>query len=132
VDILSYLFRAIQSAPAINFNSLVLSVRDSLKKRRDATRVIHDILLLVDNPVAKTHIVHSANLNFTLVRNYLDFLLSKGYVEHDNTHANGFSRYALTERGRHLLEVLKEVETELYGLFPSDRRHQGRRARILQ
>jgi len=122
VDILSYLFRAIQSAPAINFNGLLLSVRDSLKKRRDATRVIH----------AKTHIVHSANLNFTLVRNYLDFLLSKGYVEHDNTHANGFSRYALTERGRHLLEVLKEVETELYGLFPSDRRHQGRRARILQ
>ena len=97
-------------------------LRDLLKKRRDATRVIHDILLLADSGVVKTQIVYQANLNFTLAKSYLDFLVSKGYLVFYNTDTDDLTHYSLTEKGQRLLKMLSDLEVELAGLFRTDRR----------
>ena len=75
-----------------------------------------------DSGVVKTQIVYQANLNFTLVKSYLDFLVSKGYLVFSDTDTDELTRYSLTEKGQRLLKMLSDLEAELAGLFPNDRR----------
>ena len=53
----------------------------ALSQRRDATRVIYDILSLARNRISKTQIVSRANLNFQLTGRYIRFLLAKGLIK---------------------------------------------------
>lgn len=91
-----------------------------MKHRRDATRVIHDILSLASGGLSKTRIVYRANLNFKLAELYLDFLLAKGYVAHGHSLGETAHGYELTDDGERLLQLLQQVESELDGLFPRD------------
>ena len=87
-------------------------------KRRDATKVIHDILTLAETGVPKTRIIYQANLNFTFAQPFFDFLISRGYIA---KHAPSEERavvYKLTQKGENLLKLLQQVETELRGFVP--------------
>ncbi len=79
--------------------------------RRDATRVIYDILTLGARGASKTQITFRANLSHKLVEKYTVFLVKKGLlgVESDFESA----RYCLTEKGSRLFHLLQEVEKEL-------------------
>ena len=90
-------------------------------KRRDSTRVIHDILLIAGHGIVKTQIVYRANLNSRLTELYLDFLTSKGYLSRHDSDGGVSTVYQLTEEGRMFLEVLRRVESQLEGLFPNSR-----------
>jgi len=81
--------------------------------RRDATRVIYDILTLGARGASKTQMIFRANLSHKLVQKYTVFLVKKGLlsVEAD---LEG-SRYFLTEKGGRLFHLLQEVEKELTG-----------------
>ena len=54
-------------------------------------------------------IMYRANLNFERFNRYFGDLLRKGFIEEINN-GNGRMSYKITERGEHLLEVLKKAE----------------------
>jgi len=85
----------------------------ALSQRRDATRVIYDILSLARNRISKTQIVSRANLNFQLTGRYIRFLLAKGLIK-ENFASRGFIAYDLTDRGERLRSLLNSVEDELF------------------
>jgi len=79
--------------------------------RRDATRVIYEILCLARGGASKTSITFKVNLSHKLVERYSIFLVKKGLLKLES--GNPGMRYFLTERGERLLELLREVEREL-------------------
>jgi len=84
--------------------------------RRDATRVIYEILLLGINGASKTHIIFKANLSYQLAERYVAFLMKKGLLATDSD-PSGLVKYYLTEKGHRLIRVLREVERELADLY---------------
>jgi predicted transcriptional regulator len=88
-----------------------------VRHRRDATRVIRDILALAADGHTKTGIVYRANLNFKLADTYLEFLLSKKYMTNSGYVDDPTRFYELTHDGRRLLLLLETVENELEDLF---------------
>jgi len=83
--------------------------------RRDATRVIYDILTLGARGSSKTQIIFQANLSHKLVQKYTVFLVKKGLLSIE-ADSEG-SRYFLTERGGRLFHLLQEVEKELNDFY---------------
>jgi predicted transcriptional regulator len=96
-----------------------------LKKRRDATRLIYDMLTLVRGGSAKTHVVYKANLNFRLAKRYFEFLTSNGYVTLQNPLKSARGPYRLTDKGEKLLALLRQVEKELHNMFSDDPEQLG-------
>ena len=68
-----------------------------------------DILETTLNPANKMRVMYKSNLNFQRFNQYFYDLLRKGFIEElDN--GNGRTVYKITDRGRTLLEVLKQAE----------------------
>jgi len=84
--------------------------------RRDATKVIYEILTLGLDGASKTHIIYKANLSFQLAEKYTFFLIKKGLLKTEKD-PEGLTRYWLTERGIRLLKLLRDVEQELGDFF---------------
>lgn len=87
-----------------------------MARRRDATRVIFDILWVVKRGVSKTQVMYKANLSFPLVQEYMSFLTIKALVE-TSIDVHGTATYQLTDKGTALLNLLSQVERELDGFF---------------
>jgi len=72
--------------------------------------IISDILKVAKDGVHKTRIVYKANLNFTLVDEYLDLLTEKGLVTRDN------GTIKTTERGKRYLETFRVLRFIMLGV----------------
>lgn len=90
--------------------------RTQLTRRRDATRVIYDILMLGRRGASKTEVIYKANLSFHLAERYISFLLARQHLQL-SIDGRGVRRYSLTAKGGHLLSFLVEIQKELEGLF---------------
>jgi predicted transcriptional regulator len=55
----------------------------------------------------KTQIMYKANLSFTQLNDYLDFLLNKGFIM--QTGSDGKEVYVITEKGVDFLQVHNEL-----------------------
>ncbi len=88
-----------------------------LRRRRDARRLIFEILWLARIGATKTQLVHQANLNFRLADSYIIFLTAKGLINQKKDN-NGSILFGLTVKGERLLGSLAVVEEELAGLCP--------------
>lgn len=88
-----------------------VSVLLNRRLRRDATRVIYEILSVATTGASKTSVIFKVNLSHKLVERYSVFLLKKGLLKMESEGAG--TRYLLTERGERLLGLLREVEREL-------------------
>jgi predicted transcriptional regulator len=90
-----------------------------LKRRRDATRIIYEILLQAEEGVSKTRAVYQTNVNFRLIREYLSFLVGDGFLR-IATNGEGVKMFTLTGKGNGLLELLVRLERELkaFRVFP--------------
>jgi predicted transcriptional regulator len=88
------------------------------RDRRDATRVISDILsaATVGSPI--TAIVNRVNLNYEIGKKYISFLNEHGMLSR-HLDPTGPVRYKLTDRGERLLCLIREIQRELADLFPS-------------
>ena len=84
----------------------------SKKKRRDSTRIIHEILLASKGGISKTKAVQKSNLNFHLMKEYLSFLLDKEYLERI-PHGSSHDQLKLTDKGGRLLDLLNQLEREV-------------------
>jgi predicted transcriptional regulator len=73
--------------------------------RRNDLDICADILKVAQTGAKKTRIVYQANLNFKIVKKYLDRLIDNGLLD-----PQGESKYYLTTpRGYDFLEQYKEL-----------------------
>jgi predicted transcriptional regulator len=87
----------------------------NLRSRRDATRVIYEILLQAATGASKTSIIFKVNLSHKLIECYSTFLLKRGLLRLES--AIEGNKYVLTDRGVRLLGLLEEVQKELEDFY---------------
>lgn len=83
-----------------------------LSNRRTELDIIHDILTLTIRPQKKTHIVYLCNLNFKIVKKYLNALITNGYLELQN------KLYTTTESGSTFLQDIQNARARIKRLVP--------------
>ncbi len=73
-----------------------------------------DILrvLAYKGPLKLTHIMYKANINCSLLKEYLDYLLKQGLVE-ERIIGKGIVVFAITQRGITVLKNFHELEQVL-------------------
>jgi len=75
--------------------------------RRGKTEIIKDILELCKIPVKKTNIVYQCNLNFMIVKKYLESCLNNGLLEEERIGRR--IMYTTTDLGRDTLDTLNQT-----------------------
>jgi predicted transcriptional regulator len=81
--------------------------RAKVSQRRSNIEIIADMLRVGENGAGKTEIMYSANMSYSQIQKYLDYLVSQGFVNRvsmDNT----MVAYQVTENG---LKLLKAIDT---------------------
>ncbi len=59
-----------------------------------------------------THIMYRANLSWTRLKRYIDFLITQGLLQEGNN--DGASVFMLTTKGKDVIGYFKRIEGELY------------------
>jgi len=82
--------------------------------RRSKLEMYVDIIkvLAQRGPLKLTHIMYKANVNCSILKEYLDFLLKQGLVE-ERTIGKRRVVYAVTQRGITVLKYFREIEQVL-------------------
>jgi len=68
-------------------------------------------------PLKLTHIMYKANVNCSVLKQYLDFLIQQNLVEEQALHKKRNQTrvvYAITERGRTALKYFRELNNALH------------------
>jgi predicted transcriptional regulator len=78
-----------------------------------------DILKVLarNGPLKLTHIMYKANVNCSVLKQYLDFLIQQNLVEEQTSQKKRHKTrvvYAITERGRTVLKYFGEVNRALH------------------
>ncbi|HML02893.1 MAG TPA: winged helix-turn-helix domain-containing protein [Candidatus Bathyarchaeia archaeon] len=82
--------------------------------RRSKLEMYVDILKVLSHrgPLKLTHIMYKANVNCSVLKQYLDFLIQQTLVE-ERTLGKKRTVYAITERGVTVLKHFRELKTVL-------------------
>ena len=82
--------------------------------RRSKLEMYVDILkvLAQRGPLKLTHVMYKANVNCSVLKEYLDFLIKQGLVE-ERTVGKRRVVYAITQRGITVLKYFRELEQVL-------------------
>ena len=88
-------------------------------KKRERLQVINDILRVIrdnKNKVKPTHLLYKSNLSHQMMKDYLNELLGKGFIEETQEGSNKF--YCLTDKGFKYLNEFSVVTNflESFGL----------------
>jgi len=78
-------------------------------------------MLIDEGPSKTTHIMHSVNVNYKVLKEYVEFLIKQGLVE-ERIIEKGRIVYAITSRGVAVLKGLKELKQ----IFPTLRESLAR------
>ena len=81
--------------------------RAGVGQRRSNIEIIADMLRVGENGAGKTEIMYSANMSYSQIQKYLDYLVSQGFinrVDMDNT----VVAYQVTDSG---LKLLRAIDT---------------------
>ena len=85
--------------------------------RRSKLEMYIDILKVLAHhgPLKLTHIMYKANVNCSVLKQYLDFLIQRNLVEEQTFRKKKNKRvvYAVTERGRTVLEYFRKLNSAL-------------------
>jgi predicted transcriptional regulator len=82
-----------------------------MKKERSRWEIILDILKVTNEEKrVKTRIMNKANMDWRNFKRYFDFLQANGFITECTPDPNC---YELTEKGKKLLQKLKEVDEVL-------------------
>jgi len=91
-----------------------VSQRAAVGRRRSNIEIIADMLRVGENGAGKTEIMYSANMSFSQIQKYLEYLVGQGFINRvdlDNT----VVAYQVTDSG---LKLLKAIDTLLEMLGP--------------
>jgi len=82
--------------------------------RRSKLEMYVDILSVLAHrgPLKLTHVMYKANVNCSVLKEYLDFLIKQGLVE-ERTAGKQRVVYAVTQRGITVLKYFKELKQVL-------------------
>ena len=81
--------------------------RVTVSRRRSNIEIIADMLRVGENGAGKTEIMYSANMSYSQIQKYLDYLVNQGFinrVDMDNT----MVAYQVTDNG---LKLLRAIDT---------------------
>ena len=84
-------------------------------ERRSKTRIYVDMLMAIirkGGTTKPTHIMYGANLSHDRLKNYLHFLLERGFIE--EVSVEGRAYYRVTDKGRQFIiefNKMKELST---------------------
>jgi predicted transcriptional regulator len=79
----------------------------TVSRRRSNIEVIADMLRVGDNGAGKTEIMYTANMSYSQIQKYLDYLVNQGFVNKVNMD-NTMVAYQVTDSG---LKLLKAIDT---------------------
>ncbi len=82
--------------------------------RRSKLEMYIDILTVLAHkgPLKLTHIMYKANVNCSVLKENLDFLIKQGLIEERSIHKSRIV-YAVTQRGISVLKYFKELKQVL-------------------
>jgi len=82
--------------------------------RRSKLEMYIDILKVLAHrgPLKLTHVMYKANVNCSVLKEYLDFLIQQNLVE-EKTMGKKRIVYAITENGLRVLKYFRELKTML-------------------
>jgi len=89
--------------------------RIAVSRRRSNIEIIADMLRVGETGAGKTEIMYSANLSYSQIQKYLDYLVNQGFinkVDMDNT----MVAYQVTDSG---LKLLKAIDSLMDMLGPN-------------
>ena len=86
--------------------------------RRSKLEMYIDILKVLSRhgSLKLTHVMYKANVNCSVLKQYLDFLIEQNLVEEQTLHKKRNKTrvvYALTDRGRTVLKYFRELDIAL-------------------
>ena len=89
-----------------------------MNMRRSKLEMHIDILKVLAHhgPLKLTHIMYKANVNCSVLKQYLDFLIQRNLIEEQTLHKKRNKTrvvYAITERGRTVLKYFRELNSAL-------------------
>lgn len=107
----------IELHPDILTNETITPVRKraKLSRRRSDIKIIADMLRAGEKGAGKTEIMYSANMSFTQIQKYLDYLVNQGFIQKMDM-GNSLTAYKVTENG---LKLLKAIDNLLSMMEPT-------------
>ena len=81
-------------------------------RRRGEVQILMDILRISLNGTKVTHLMYKANLSYFTLRRYVRTALKRGLISQVKN-SDGFVVYRTTEKGKLLLDKLREVKSVL-------------------
>jgi predicted transcriptional regulator len=82
-----------------------------MRERRSNIEVIADVLRL--GQAGKTEIMHGANMSYSQLQKYLEFLMEGGFMERVSSETS-IATYKTTKDGRNLLKAIEVLLDMLY------------------
>ncbi len=74
-------------------------------RRRSNIEIIADMLRIGENGAGKTEIMYTANMSYSQIQKYLDYLVNHGFINKVNMD-NTLVAYQVTDSGLKLLRVI--------------------------
>ena len=81
--------------------------RATVGQRRSNIEIIADMLRVGENGAGKTEIMYTANMSYSQIQKYLDYLVNQGFINKVNMD-NTMVAYQVTDTG---LKLLKAIDT---------------------
>jgi predicted transcriptional regulator len=88
--------------------------RLAVGNRRSNIEIIADMLRVGENGAGKTEIMYSANMSYSQIQKYLDYLVNQGFINKINMD-NTMIAYQVTDSG---LKLLKAIDSLMAMLEP--------------
>jgi predicted transcriptional regulator len=91
-----------------------LGERTRVGRRRSSIQIIADMLRVGENGAGKTEIMYTANMSYSQIQKYLNYLVSQGFVDKVNLD-NTMIAYRVTDSG---FKLLRAIDTLMEMLEP--------------
>jgi predicted transcriptional regulator len=100
----------IELNPRIISNQITSGIKrqTGLSRRRSDIKIIADMLRIGEKGAGKTEIMYSANMSFSQIQKYLDYLVNQGFI-HKVDIDNTMRAYQVTESGKKLLQAIDNL-----------------------
>ncbi|MFC1901546.1 winged helix-turn-helix domain-containing protein [Chloroflexota bacterium] len=82
--------------------------RLAVSRRRSNIEIIADMLRVGENGAGKTEIMYSANMSYSQIQKYLEYLVSQGFVNKVNMDKTMVA-YQVTDSGFKLLKAIDTI-----------------------
>ena len=89
--------------------------RVTVSRRRSNIEIIADMLRVGENGAGKTEIMYSANMSYSQIQKYLDYLVNQGFINRVEMDKSMVA-YQVTESG---LKLLKAIDNLMAMLEPA-------------